>query len=168
MIVIVTGKTCSGKDTFVKNELSDYQKIVAYTTRPMRDNEVNHIDYHFVSDSSVTKNKKGYKRYINGWEYWFDSDDIQKAYRSDKNYVLITDCDGCKEITSEIPATVYYLKCDLFTRMKRYYNRQPCEQLRRLIADEEENDEENYIGINIIEINSNNSNETCKGDERIR
>ena len=52
MIIVLVGKTASGKTT-VANELCKhhgYKRIVTYTTRPMRKNEVQDVDYHFISD----------------------------------------------------------------------------------------------------------------------
>ena len=51
MIKILTGKTCSGKDT-IMNELRKrgVRRIVTYTTRPMRYGEADGKTYHFVTD----------------------------------------------------------------------------------------------------------------------
>ena len=52
MIVLLIGKSASGKDAILKRLVSDgaMQKIVSYTTRPKRDGEMNGIDYNFVSE----------------------------------------------------------------------------------------------------------------------
>ena len=49
-IVVLFGKTLSGKSTLVDRlkELG-YKPIVEYTTRPIRENEVDGVAYHFVS-----------------------------------------------------------------------------------------------------------------------
>ena len=52
MTIILTGKTASGKDK-AKNILTkmfNYKPIVSHSTRPKRINEVNHKDYHFVTE----------------------------------------------------------------------------------------------------------------------
>lgn len=50
-MIEIIGKNGSGK-TFVANELGrrGYEKIVGYTTRPMRSKEINGFDYNFVSE----------------------------------------------------------------------------------------------------------------------
>ena len=50
MIVVLLGKTSSGKDT-VCNQLiqKGYKKLVTYTARPMRPGEVQNETYHFIS-----------------------------------------------------------------------------------------------------------------------
>ena len=53
MTILLTGMTGSGKDK-VKNILTkmfNYKPIVSHSTRPIRINEVNHKDYHFVTEA---------------------------------------------------------------------------------------------------------------------
>lgn len=51
MILVLIGKSASGKDAILRRLVQDniVQKIVSYTTRPRRKNEVNGIDYNFVT-----------------------------------------------------------------------------------------------------------------------
>ena len=51
MIVILCGKSGAGKDRIMKDYIKHVAAtpIVSYTTRPMRDGEVNHREYHFVT-----------------------------------------------------------------------------------------------------------------------
>ena len=62
-MVIILGKTCSGKDTIV-NKLIDshgFKKIVTSTTRPMRKGEKQDITYHFLSEEDFKqKINEGY------------------------------------------------------------------------------------------------------------
>ncbi len=50
-MIILVGASASGKTEVSKILVRDYhyEKVVTYTTRPMRDAEINDIDYHFVS-----------------------------------------------------------------------------------------------------------------------
>lgn len=49
-MIELIGKNGSGK-TFIANELSKrgYQKVVGYTTRKMRNNEIDKVDYNFIT-----------------------------------------------------------------------------------------------------------------------
>lgn len=156
MLNIVTGKSCSGKDTFCKG----LNKVIAYTTRPPRNNEVNHIDYHFTE---LTDFGLCYRRYVNNWTYWFSPSDVLAAIDSNEEYYLITDLAGCKELCNAFPEVkVIYLECSLLTRMKRYYQRDGIdykEAMRRLIADEEENNLEDYIELGIYPLVINTDEE---------
>lgn len=56
MIIAVIGRTGSGKTTILKEiEKYGYEKIVEFTTRPIRIGEVNDLDYHFKTDEEYVK-----------------------------------------------------------------------------------------------------------------
>ena len=48
-MLLLTGKTCSGKDT-IKKELikMGMESVITYTTRPPRKKEIDKMSYHFV------------------------------------------------------------------------------------------------------------------------
>ncbi len=54
-LVAISGPPASGKDSVMKGLLDadnlGLKKLVTYTTRPRRDNEIDGYDYHFVSES---------------------------------------------------------------------------------------------------------------------
>lgn len=59
-MIILLGKTTSGKDTIL-NELVkkyNYKKLITYTTRPMRKGEIQDKTYHFISDEEFLKKKE--------------------------------------------------------------------------------------------------------------
>ena len=69
-LLVLMGKSCSGKDT-IANELVKYgyEKFVSYTTRPMRDDEIQDQTYHFISeDEFISKINDGffleYRKYL--------------------------------------------------------------------------------------------------------
>ena len=50
MLLVIIGKSGSGKDSVVKEfEKNGWKKIIKYTNRPKRNGEIDGIDYHFVS-----------------------------------------------------------------------------------------------------------------------
>jgi len=53
MLLILCGKTASGKNTYretlIQRNIS-WHRAVSHTTRPMREGEVNHLQYHFVDN----------------------------------------------------------------------------------------------------------------------
>lgn len=55
-MIVIVGESGSGKSELVK-ELSSYgiNKVVTYTTRPKRNNEVNGIDYYFITKDVFDK-----------------------------------------------------------------------------------------------------------------
>ena len=52
MILILTGMSCSGKDTIRKEIINKwgFNNMVTYTTRPMRNGEINGKDYIFINE----------------------------------------------------------------------------------------------------------------------
>lgn len=58
MLIILTGKTASGKDTIISALLQkypDFKKIITTTSRIPRDNEQDDIDYHFLTRDQFKK-----------------------------------------------------------------------------------------------------------------
>lgn len=59
-MIILLGKTASGKDTIL-NRLAEnysYKKLITYTTRSMRKGEIQDKTYHFISDEEFLKKKE--------------------------------------------------------------------------------------------------------------
>ena len=51
MVILIVGKTCSGKDTVAHHiaERYGFHRIVTYTTRPMRADDVQGVSHHFIT-----------------------------------------------------------------------------------------------------------------------
>lgn len=103
MVLILCGKSGSGKDTILKEFVRrGYEPIVSTTSRPMRDGEVDGVDYYYTtkerfeemikSDSMVEYRK--YNTLVNGvpdvWYYGLAKRDLDK----NKSYVVVLDIDG--------------------------------------------------------------------------
>lgn len=59
-MIILIGKTCSGKDTILNKLVKNYgySKLITYTTRPKRKGEIQDKTYHFISDEEFLKKKE--------------------------------------------------------------------------------------------------------------
>ena len=55
-MILLCGKTCSGK-TVIRKELvkMGLKSIVTYTTRPIRDGEIEDVTYHYISKEEFLK-----------------------------------------------------------------------------------------------------------------
>ena len=57
MVFLITGKSCTGKDTLLNNIFKKYpdkfEKVIPYTTRPIRDGEIDGENYHFIESSDI-------------------------------------------------------------------------------------------------------------------
>ena len=96
-IFYLMGKSASGKDTIykkVKEQMPELKTIVIYTTRPIREGELNGREYHFVDDDKLKELQEAGKvielreyNTVHGiWKY-FTADDGQ--FDGDDNYLAI-------------------------------------------------------------------------------
>lgn len=106
MVIILVGKSASGKDTIAKQLVSlyGYEPIVSLTSRPMRDSEVDGREYNFVSKKEfemLIKNDRlieyrSYNTLVNNvadtWYYGL----LKAEFDVKKNYVVVLDIDGAK------------------------------------------------------------------------
>ena len=156
MIIVLVGKPASGKTT-VANELCKnhhYKRIITYTTRPMRDNEVQDVDYHFISDEQFNKMVENnefteYKRYNTAHGVWsYGSVITSEQELSDDCYVIILTPQGLRDLSKKISRYIaFYLNVSLESQLERLKKRGDEEQqiIKRLINDAK--DFENVLDI---------------------
>lgn len=80
-IIVLLGASATGKDTVVKHISEKYSIPIAvsYTTRPMRSNETQGVEYYFVSDDEMhEKFKNG--EVIEHTSYYIQSEDVSYTY----------------------------------------------------------------------------------------
>ena len=156
MIIVLVGKTASGKTT-VANELCKnhgYKRIITYTTRPMRVNEVQDVDYHFISDEEFNKMVENnefteYKRYNTAHGVWsYGSVITSEQELSDDCYVIILTPQGLRDLSKKISRYIaFYLNVGLKSQLERLKKRGDEEQqiIKRLKNDAK--DFENVLDI---------------------
>ena len=74
-MIVLIGESASGKSTIEKELIKNfkYEKVITFTTRPIRDGEQNGKDYWFVSENEFNSLKD--RQYFietaeyNGWQY---------------------------------------------------------------------------------------------------
>ena len=107
-VICLMGKSSTGKDTILKLLKEDIElelkMIITYTTRPIRSNENNGIEYFFIDDKILKEfeadgkviEKRGYNTVAGIWNYCtIDDGQIQL----DKgNHILITTLEAYKKI----------------------------------------------------------------------
>jgi len=129
-MIIIMGKSCSGKDSVVKALTGiGYKKVVTYTTRPKRRGEVDGETYHFISNEEFAE-KIGsgffieYKAYdtIEGrWYYGTSKDSCKSSGLKD---VVVLTPDGILDImkSTEFEGSklyVVYIHADDVTLLRR-------------------------------------------------
>lgn len=112
-IFIVSGSSGSGKTTIVNLVLEKLKpkiqidRVITYTTREPRENEIQGIDYYFITQEEFTlKIKEGFFiEYSNDYGCYYGSpkyilDDLTKSW------IFIVDYKGIKAIKEKIPKSV--------------------------------------------------------------
>lgn len=129
-IIVLVGKAASGKTTLANMMIDNlrYDKVVTYTTRPMRPGEVDGVDYHFVSDKEFLKMKiagefieeQEYKTNEGIWRYGLSKKELYKYDDS----VLIVEANGMKKLHDmNLPIISFYIDMDDRERLKRQIDR---------------------------------------------
>lgn len=154
MLIVLTGKTCSGKTTVQEKLAGEFgaKKIITYTTRPMRPGEKDGETYNFLSrDEFLKREEEGffletaeYHTLVDNvpdtWHYGSAREDYEKASSSDGIYVIILQQAGLRALKgSGIQYTAVYLEVSDGTILARQSGRNDneAEAKRRIAADRE-------------------------------
>lgn len=167
-IFCIVGPSAVGKDTFYKELLLRYEgrltPIVPSTTRPMREGEVNGVDYHFVTAEGLREleaagkivEKREYQTVRGLWTYFTMKFDLEEG----RDYALISTLEGAEKLQAHYGAErvqVVYLRLDPRLRLLRGIEREArqatpnyAEVCRRFLADERDFAPENVARLHNV------------------
>jgi len=138
-LILLVGESASGKSTIEKQLVNyGYSKIVSYTTRPMREGEVNGIDYHYISEEDFLYHLKinffaEYTIY-NGWYYGIAHEDCLD------NSVVVVEPHGFRQLLKipNLHIKSFYIQVPERVRLKRMVDRGDnlMEVFRRIFSDQ--------------------------------
>lgn len=124
MLILVVGKTCSGKDYVAHHIESKYgfHRIVSYTTRPMRVDDKEGVSHYFISEEQANEYSPcdmfAYTE-INGYKYF-----TLRSQIANKDVVYVIDPNGIKDIDAlGVPYSVLYIDVPEAIIRKRAYSR---------------------------------------------
>ncbi len=124
-MLVMIGASASGKTEIAKILINKYgfSKLVTYTTREMREGEVNGVDYHFISIDEFEKKKKR-REFLETAQYHNTYYGSPKK-GADEKKVIIVEPKGANSIfRKNIPKTIFiYLETDQLIRRVRMLNR---------------------------------------------
>ncbi len=168
-IYVVMGKSASGKDTLyrklIENRMLNLKTVILYTTRPIRDGEIDGVEYNFVSNEKLEEFKntgkiielRSYETYYGIWNY-FTVDDGQIEL-TNKDYIMIGTIESylqIKKYYGEENVLPLYIEINDGDRLQRALNRERKqlvpkyeEMCRRFLADAKDFSDENLIIANI-------------------
>ena len=179
-IFYLMGKSSSGKDTIYKKvleELPYLKKIISYTTRPIRQGEVDGEEYYFVNEETLAKleredrviEQRSYNTVHGIWKYFTANDgqiDLKKH-----DYIVIgtlaSYMDMCRYLGEDKLVPVYIQIADGI-RLERALKRENAqenpryeEMCRRFIADNEDFSEVNLEKAKITKRFDNENLQEC-------
>ena len=147
-IVALIGKAGAGKDTIAQGLATlnpDWNMIVSCTTRPRRENEVEGINYYYLTNEEfaqkVLNGDMLEATYFNDWHYGTMASSLHEGVNigvfNPEGYDCLTEMGG-----GEIKVIGFYINSDDKTRLLRQLNREENpdvhEIVRRFGADEED------------------------------
>lgn len=152
IIVALMGKAGAGKDTLLNKicaEYPEYHKIVSCTTRPMRDNEKEGEDYHFLSVSQfIEKVMNGdmlEATEFNGWHYGTIKssliDGINIGVFNPEGYDCLTQIP-----MKDVKIIGIYIRCNDKERLIRQLNREFEPNVKEIIR-RYQTDEDDFIAL---------------------
>lgn len=180
-IFYVMGKSSSGKDTIyrklIKDEDINLKTIVGYTTRPLREGEVNGNEYYFTDEAGLKALEKAgkviekrlYNTVCGLW--WYFTVDDENIDLKNSNYLLIGTLEAYKKVReyygNEVVVPIY-INVEDGTRLMRAISREKQEQqpkykevCRRFLADCEDFAEEKLKESDIIKRYENDDLDRC-------
>jgi len=183
-IVYLMGKSSTGKDTIYRELLKEgtmkYEKIVPYTTRPIRAGEKNGVQYFFTDEEGFQALKaegkiiedREYHTFHGLWRY-FTVDD-GRIQPDKKNYIIIGTLEGyrkLKEYFGEDMMLPVMIELDDGVRLQRALDREKKpenrkfeEMCRRFLADSEDFAEEKIAQAGITRRFYNDDLRRCLGE----
>lgn len=113
-LIIISGTTCAGKDTVVKELLSkndNITKSTSYTSRPIRPGEIDGVNYYFVTSEEFEKKIENddfleYAKVQYGSYYGTPKKEVIDILNSGKDVILVIDVQGAKIIKEKYPETL--------------------------------------------------------------
>ncbi|BCN28728.1 nucleoside/nucleotide kinase family protein [Anaeromicropila herbilytica] len=183
-IFVIMGKSASGKDTIFKRLIQDKKLdlkiVVPYTTRPIREGEMEGVEYHFVDDARLYELKKQNKviehrayETIHGlWNYFtVDDEQIDLIH---ENYLMIGTLESflqMKEYYGEDKVVPIYIDLEDGIRLERALEREKLqkepkyiEMCRRFLADDKDFSKKRLDEAKVNQHFSNISMEQCLQD----
>jgi len=180
-IFYILGKSSTGKDTIYKRILEDKEfnlkDIILYTTRPIRDGEVDGKSYHFVDDERYKEIKKSgliieersYDTMHGIWRYFTVKDENIDLENND--YVIIGVLNSfisTRDYFGKDRVLPVYIEVEDGLRLQRALNREKKpenrrfkEMCRRYLADSDDFSEEKIIDAGIEKRFENIDLQTC-------
>ena len=181
ILFYIMGKSASGKDSIYqklqKKEELKLNSLVLYTTRPIRENETDGVEYHFVTEEKLEELEKAgkvielrvYDTVQGIWKY-FTADDGQVSVGND-SYLGIGTLESFVRLREYYGNEVMwpiYIEVEDGERLERALAREKTQEVpkyeemcRRFLADQNDFSEENILKAGIWKRFENHNLDEC-------
>ena len=139
-MIVLIGQSCAGKSTIEKALCKDLEidRIISYTSRPIRINEIDGIDYHYITDDEFYKKiLDGFfaeSTTYNGWNYGIAKEDCKD------NSIVVVEPFGYRSLKKDKDLNIvsFYIWTEERERVVRMMERgdKVMESFRRIISDQ--------------------------------
>ena len=138
-IFIISGKSSSGKNhigNILKNQFG-MKEIISDTTRPIRKNETDGVEYNFINDAEFLKRISenyyiDYRTYNTEFGIWYYGIPLKSIY--DNDYCIV-DLNGFLNLKNQlgqaVKLTSIFIDCDDDIRIERSFNRDDIDDIKR-------------------------------------
>ena len=182
-IFCIVGKSCSGKDTLYKAIVDECRPnlipIIPYTTRPKRNDEIDGLNYHFVTVKQLQRyekedqivEKRQYNTTQGIWTYFT----LKFSIDEKNDYIVITTLAGAQSLIEYYGSqmvNVIYLYVEDRIRLLRCIERESLQKkpdyteiCRRFVSDQQDFSTERLEKFeNLLRIDTGASIECCISD----
>lgn len=144
-MIALIGKTCSGKNKIqsILCEKHGFKPLITYTTRPIRQGEINGVTYHYISEEEfISKINSGFfiewRKYKTTSGTWYYGSAKKDCINADDKTIAILTPSGVIDIRHNgINIKCLYIYANNITIEKRLNSRgdERKEAIRRLMSD---------------------------------
>lgn len=125
-VFVVSAPAGTGKTTLVRmltEEFSCIVENVSYTTRPIRSQEAEGRDYHFISSVEFAQKVKDQEflehASVFGYSYGTSKKDVEKQLAQGRHVVLVIDTQGAMELKKKMGAVFIFIKPPNFEELEK-------------------------------------------------
>ena len=160
-VIVFMGEAGSGKDRLLNETLAanpQCHRVISYTSRPIRENEKEGIDYYYVTPNEFMELATTNSMYEHSLHHWLYGTGI-KSYNKNKVNIAVLNPEGIRTLmdNSDFNLQVFWVRAAAKTRLLRQLNREEnpdCDEIIRRYG----TDTDDFSHINFDYINLPNNN----------